>query len=184
MWSTTSIHLSLRFLWSTNLPYFIWKWCDFWPRQPDWPPTGESAAFQVWDQDAFLVKGNQMGPQLAILLPLVFLSKIGPSSEATRLASDRHICCFWSFWASLVLLQRQPDWSPTGKSAAFDLLSKISEPRQISRARLELEEETNIMEMKGIVFNIQKFSIHDGPGVRTTVFLKGCPLRCRWCSNP
>jgi pyruvate formate lyase activating enzyme len=40
------------------------------------------------------------------------------------------------------------------------------------------------MEMKGIVFNIQKFSIHDGPGVRTTVFLKGCPLRCRWCSNP
>ena len=40
------------------------------------------------------------------------------------------------------------------------------------------------MEMKGIIFNIQKFSIHDGPGVRTTVFLKGCPLRCKWCSNP
>ncbi len=40
------------------------------------------------------------------------------------------------------------------------------------------------MEMKGIVFNIQKFSIHDGPGVRTTVFLKGCPLHCKWCSNP
>jgi len=37
---------------------------------------------------------------------------------------------------------------------------------------------------KGIVFNIQKFSIHDGPGVRTTVFLKGCPLRCKWCANP
>ncbi|WP_297872233.1 glycyl-radical enzyme activating protein [uncultured Oscillibacter sp.] len=40
------------------------------------------------------------------------------------------------------------------------------------------------MEIKGIVFNIQKFSIHDGPGVRTTVFLKGCPLRCKWCANP
>lgn len=38
--------------------------------------------------------------------------------------------------------------------------------------------------MEGIVFNIQKFSIHDGPGIRTTVFLKGCPLHCKWCANP
>lgn len=37
---------------------------------------------------------------------------------------------------------------------------------------------------KGNIFNIQKFSIHDGPGIRTTVFFKGCPLRCKWCSNP
>ena len=36
----------------------------------------------------------------------------------------------------------------------------------------------------GIVFNIQKMSIHDGPGIRTTVFLKGCPLSCLWCANP
>lgn len=36
----------------------------------------------------------------------------------------------------------------------------------------------------GILFNIQKFSIHDGPGIRTVVFFKGCPLRCRWCANP
>lgn len=36
----------------------------------------------------------------------------------------------------------------------------------------------------GIIFNIQKFSIHDGPGIRTVVFFKGCPLRCRWCANP
>lgn len=36
----------------------------------------------------------------------------------------------------------------------------------------------------GIVFNVQRFSIHDGPGIRTTVFLKGCPLRCPWCANP
>ena len=40
------------------------------------------------------------------------------------------------------------------------------------------------MKANGLIFNIQKFSIHDGPGVRTTVFLKGCPLRCKWCSNP
>lgn len=37
---------------------------------------------------------------------------------------------------------------------------------------------------KGLVFNIQKYSLHDGPGIRTTVFLKGCPLKCQWCSNP
>ncbi len=37
---------------------------------------------------------------------------------------------------------------------------------------------------EGHVFNIQKFSIHDGPGIRTVVFLKGCPLACTWCSNP
>ena len=34
------------------------------------------------------------------------------------------------------------------------------------------------------VFDLQRFSVHDGPGIRTTVFLKGCPLRCRWCQNP
>lgn len=38
--------------------------------------------------------------------------------------------------------------------------------------------------MKGTVLNIQHFSLHDGPGIRTVVFLKGCPLRCLWCHNP
>lgn len=38
--------------------------------------------------------------------------------------------------------------------------------------------------MKGIVFDIQKFSVHDGPGIRTSVFLKGCMMRCIWCHNP
>jgi pyruvate formate lyase activating enzyme len=37
---------------------------------------------------------------------------------------------------------------------------------------------------KGLVFDIQRFSVHDGPGIRTTVFMKGCPLKCLWCSNP
>ncbi|MFA9389630.1 MAG: glycyl-radical enzyme activating protein [Prolixibacteraceae bacterium] len=38
--------------------------------------------------------------------------------------------------------------------------------------------------MEGNIFDIQPFALHDGPGIRTTVFLKGCPLRCQWCCNP
>lgn len=44
------------------------------------------------------------------------------------------------------------------------------------RARLEAVE--------GVIFDIQRYSVHDGPGLRTNVFFKGCPLRCGWCSNP
>ncbi|OAA92293.1 glycyl-radical enzyme activating protein [Clostridium coskatii] len=40
------------------------------------------------------------------------------------------------------------------------------------------------LDKKGIIFDIQRFSVHDGPGIRTIVFFKGCPLSCRWCSNP
>ena len=37
---------------------------------------------------------------------------------------------------------------------------------------------------KGLIFDVQRFSLHDGPGLRTLIFFKGCPLKCRWCSNP
>jgi len=40
------------------------------------------------------------------------------------------------------------------------------------------------MDIEGIIFDIQRFALHDGPGIRTTVFLKGCHLRCAWCCNP
>lgn len=45
-------------------------------------------------------------------------------------------------------------------------------------------EKINIIERKARIFNVQKYSIYDGPGIRTLIFFKGCPLRCKWCSNP
>jgi pyruvate formate lyase activating enzyme len=38
--------------------------------------------------------------------------------------------------------------------------------------------------IEGVIFDVKRYAIHDGPGIRTTVFLKGCPLACRWCHNP
>ena len=39
-------------------------------------------------------------------------------------------------------------------------------------------------QLEGMIFDVQSFSVHDGPGCRTTVFLNGCPLSCKWCANP
>ncbi len=51
-------------------------------------------------------------------------------------------------------------------------------------ARLNTIRETNQGVAEGLMFNIQRYSIQDGPGIRTTISLKGCPLKCKWCSNP
>ena len=40
------------------------------------------------------------------------------------------------------------------------------------------------MKSYALITEVQRFSVHDGPGIRTTVFFKGCPLRCAWCHNP
>ena len=45
-------------------------------------------------------------------------------------------------------------------------------------------ERKRLEQIEGIIFDIQRYSVHDGPGLRTNVFFKGCPLRCGWCSNP
>lgn len=50
--------------------------------------------------------------------------------------------------------------------------------------QLTLSKRTELEQVDGIIFDIQRYSVHDGPGLRTNVFFKGCPLRCRWCANP
>ncbi len=57
-------------------------------------------------------------------------------------------------------------------------------PRETS-LRIGMEQfEVGEAGLRGLVFDVQKYSLHDGPGIRTTVFMKGCPLACRWCANP
>ena len=55
---------------------------------------------------------------------------------------------------------------------------------EIMNAHLSDESELLLGNTEGTVFDIERFSVHDGTGIRTVVFLKGCPLRCKWCANP
>jgi pyruvate formate lyase activating enzyme len=57
--------------------------------------------------------------------------------------------------------------------------------KKIGTSRVDLMEAgSKAKRHSGLIFNIQRFSLHDGPGIRSTVFMKGCPLHCKWCSNP
>jgi len=89
-----------------------------------------------------------------------------------------------------------------GFSAYFVELSKPIQDEVIARTEHDLpggaddtgaedandgdddDEHGALSAVQGTVFDVQDFTLHDGPGVRTTIFLKGCPLRCKWCCNP
>ena len=61
---------------------------------------------------------------------------------------------------------------------------KFQTKLKLSRDKIFWEEKFMDTKKYGKIFNIQKFSINDGPGIRTVIFFKGCPLKCAWCSNP
>ena len=73
-----------------------------------------------------------------------------------------------------------------GYSAYFIELDKELQDEIIRRTEFEtrMTAVQSWRRVRGIVFDVQRMSLHDGPGMRTNVFLKGCPLRCGWCANP
>jgi glycyl-radical enzyme activating protein/glucokinase-like ROK family protein len=90
---------------------------------------------------------------------------------ATEIGEDGHLLgCGWIARHALELARqkREPDVE-TGP---------VGPPME------ETLDETHLEIVDGVIFNVQRFSVHDGPGIRTNVFLKGCPLRCAWCCNP
>jgi pyruvate formate lyase activating enzyme len=71
------------------------------------------------------------------------------------------------------------------KAGIFQLFLSSEADKQHLMGTTAIRETANLMaDKKGIIFDIKKYAIHDGPGIRTTVFLKGCPLSCWWCHNP
>jgi len=60
----------------------------------------------------------------------------------------------------------------------------MNDPADPGSAKPEASGDQSAPEKSGHVFDIKKYAIHDGPGIRTTIFFKGCPLHCRWCHNP
>jgi len=56
--------------------------------------------------------------------------------------------------------------------------------KDLHSKQLSPTERRQLEQVEGIIFDLQRYSLHDGPGLRTNVFLKGCPLHCQWCANP
>jgi len=90
---------------------------------------------------------------------------------ATEIGEDGHLLgCGWMARHALAEANR--------KSGIVSVESHAESPKE------ERYEEGRLEDVEGVVFNVQHFSVHDGPGIRTNVFFKGCPLRCAWCCNP
>ena len=65
------------------------------------------------------------------------------------------------------------------KSASGKAFSELNRLAQVIECKA-----IPLRNISGWITDIERYALHDGPGIRTTIFLKGCPLRCRWCSNP
>ena len=78
--------------------------------------------------------------------------------------------------------EKKPPQPPQRGAPKLD--SPLWGVRGLRRHYQSRKRENYMTDITGLIFDIKKFAVHDGPGIRTTVFLKGCPLQCWWCHNP
>ncbi len=112
---------------------------------------------ELWD--SAIVKPWQLGDDLGILGAA---AKVFADAEARQAQFDSY--------ASRFIVEKL-DQAPAPQA--------IPQPVPLTPA-----ERARLAAVEGVTFDIQRYSLHDGPGLRTNVFLKGCPLRCAWCANP
>ncbi len=159
--------------------------------------AGDQAACQVMEE-----AGRALGAAVATLAMLldVDLFVIGGSVykagdlllEPARRAAPTH--CYRSVGCSIRIVATEigEDGHLLGcgwmaRHALEEARSKSELAHAVALTTSPLEpasHDTPLEDVEGMVFNVQRFSVHDGPGIRTNVFFKGCPLRCAWCCNP
>lgn len=110
--------------------------------------------------DSVTVKPWQLGDDLVV---------IGAAAQVFA-SAERYQAQFDAYASRFIIEKAERTGAASQAIPAAELLG------QAERTRLE--------QVEGVIFDIQRYSLHDGPGLRTNVFLKGCPLRCDWCANP
>jgi glycyl-radical enzyme activating protein/glucokinase-like ROK family protein len=135
----------------------------------------------VLDLDLFVVGGSVVKSGDLLLeparraVPLHCYRSVGCGIRivATELGEDGPLLgCAWMARDALARAHSQVGAAVPQSAADFRMAAKT------------LSERDRLERVEGMVFNVQRFSLHDGPGLRTDVFFKGCPLRCAWCANP
>ena len=113
---------------------------------------------ELWD--SVRIVPWQLGDDLGIIGAA---AKVFADAEAEQVR--------FASYSSLFILEKIDQTKPA--------LQAIPKPVLLTSA-----EQTRLTSVEGVIFDIQRYSLHDGPGLRTDIFFKGCPLRCDWCANP
>jgi glycyl-radical enzyme activating protein/glucokinase-like ROK family protein len=161
------------------------------------PATGEGVVGRAGAGDPLALQvmteaGDALGTAIDMLAMIlnIDLFVIGGSVakagdillEPARRALPRH--AFRSVGCGLRVLATELGDDGPVLGCAWLARRALEQSPQTHSQRVQAAERARLEAVEGIIFNVQRFSVHDGPGLRTNVFFKGCSLRCGWCSNP